>query len=114
MQSVVETSVFSRAADVLLTRDERAELIALLATEPKAGAVIPGMGGIRKLRFAAAGQGKRGAFRVIYYVLTDDVPILALLIYGKGQQVNPTPEQKRAMVAVVGRLREQTGRRRKA
>ena len=46
--------------------------------------MIPGTGGIRKLRFAADGQGKRGAFRVIYYVLTDAMPILALLIYGKG------------------------------
>ena len=49
MQSVAETSIFSRRADALLSRDERAELIALLATTPKAGDVIPGTGGIRKL-----------------------------------------------------------------
>lgn len=114
LQTVAETSIFSRRADALLSRDERAELIALLATTPEAGDVIPGMSGIRKLRFAAAGQGKRGAFRVIYYVLTDDMPVLALLIYGKGEQVNPTPDQKRAMVAGVGRFREAVGQRRKA
>ena len=114
MQAVAETSIFARRADALLSRDERAELIALLATTPEAGDVIPGTGGIRKLRFAAGGQGKRGAFRVIYYVLTDDMPILALLIYGKGEQVNPTPDQKKAMAAVVGSFRESVGQRRKA
>ncbi len=108
------TSIFARRADALLSRDERAKLIALLATTPEAGDVIPGTGGIRKLRFAAGGQGKRGAFRVIYYVLTDDMPILALLIYGKGEQVNPTPDQKKAMAAVVGSFRESVGQRRKA
>lgn len=107
--AVAETSILSRRADALLSRDERAGLIALLATTPETGGVIPGTGGIRKVRFAAAGQGKRGAFRVIYYVLTDDMPILALLIYGKGEQVNPTPEQKRAMAAVVDRFTEAVG-----
>ena len=114
MQAVAETSIFSRRADALLSRDERAELITLLASSPEAGDVIPGTGGIRKLRFAAAGQGKRSAFRVVYYVLTDDMPILALLIYGKGEQVNPTPDQKRAMAAVVGAFRNAMGRRSKA
>ncbi len=65
MQSVVETPIFSRRADALLTRDERAELITTLASNPMAGDVIPGTGGVRKLRFGARGRGKRGGFRVI-------------------------------------------------
>ena len=77
----------------------------LLATTPEAGGGVPGMGGTRKRRFAAAGQGRRGAFRVIHYVPTDDMPILALLIYGRGEQVNPTPKQKRAVMAVVAGLK---------
>lgn len=114
MQTVAETSIFTRRADALLSREERVELINLLATDPQTGDVIPGTGGIRKLRFAAGGQGKRGAFRVIYYVLTDDMPVLALLIYGKGEQVNPTPDQKRAMVAIVESFKGAAARRRKA
>ena len=66
MQTVVETSIFARRADALLSREERVEFISLLATNPQAGDVIPGTGGISKLRFAAGGQGKRGGFRVIY------------------------------------------------
>lgn len=114
MQTVVETSIFTRRADALLSREERVELINLMATNPQAGDVIPGTGGIRKLRFAAGGQGKRSGFRVVYYVLTDDQPVLALLIYGKGEQVNPTPDQKRAMVAIVEGFKNAAVRRRKA
>jgi len=71
VQSVVETPIFSRRADALLTRDERAELITTLASNPMAGDVIPGTGGVRKLRFGAGGRGKRGGVRVIYYVLNE-------------------------------------------
>ncbi len=62
MHSVLETSVFTRRADALLTREERAELISALAGNPQAGDLVPGLGGIRKMRFAAGGQGNRGAF----------------------------------------------------
>jgi hypothetical protein len=101
MHSVLETSIFTRRADALLNRDERAELITTLASNPTAGDLIPGLGGIRKMRFAAGGQGKRGGFRVIWYVMTDNQPVLALLIYGKNEQVNPTPDQRRAMLAMI-------------
>jgi len=101
MQSVIETSIFTRRADALLTQSERVELISRLAYDPDQGTVIPGTGGIRKLRFAAGGQGKRDAFRVVYYVMTQDLPILALLIYGKNEQANPSVDQRRAMMAIV-------------
>ena len=114
MRTVVETSIFTRRADALLSREERAELVNLLASNPDAGDVIPGTGGIRKIRFAAGEQGKRGAFRVIYYVATPDIPVLALLIYGKGEQANPTPDQRRAMRATVEGFRALAEQRSKA
>ena len=101
MHSVLETPIFTRRADALLTREERADLVGRLAFNPLAGNLVPGLGGIRKLRFAAGGQGKRGAFRVIYYVAQVEQPVLALLIYGKNEQANPTPDQRRAMLAVI-------------
>jgi hypothetical protein len=88
-------------ADALLTRDERAELVGLLAFSPHAGELVPGLGGIRKLRLAADGRGKSGAYRVIYYVADEKMPILALLPYGKTDQAKPTPDQRKAMLAVV-------------
>jgi mRNA-degrading endonuclease RelE of RelBE toxin-antitoxin system len=105
MQSVMETSIFTRRADALLTRAERSNLITLLAADPLAGDLVPGLGGIRKRRFAAGGRGKSGAFRVIYYVADESTPILALLLYGKNEQVDPTPDQRKAMLTAVERLK---------
>jgi len=101
----METSIFTRRADALLSQEARAELIATLAANPRAGALMPGLGGIRKMRFAPDGQGKSGAFRVIYYLLDDNTAILALLLYGKNEQANPTPEQRKAMVRLVDALK---------
>jgi len=61
VHAVAETSIFTRRAEALLTRDDRMALINTLATSPQAGDLVPGMGGIRKLRFAPAGRGKSGA-----------------------------------------------------
>jgi mRNA-degrading endonuclease RelE of RelBE toxin-antitoxin system len=96
LYSVLETSVFSRRADVLLSVEDRADLIDTLARDPMAGDVMPGLGGVRKLRFAPKGRGKSGGFRVIYYVLTESQPILALLIYGKNEQGDLSPAQRKA------------------
>ncbi len=108
MFSVLETSIFTRRADALLNRDERMNLIATLAKDPLGGDLVPGLGGIRKLRFAPSSQGKSGAFRIVYYVLNNDRPIPALLIYGKNEQANPTPDQRKSMLAAVDRLKATT------
>lgn len=102
---MLETSVFSRRADALLSRGERAELIDTLAREPLAGDVVPGLGGVRKLRSAPKGRGKSGAFRVIYYVLTDDLPILALLLYGKNEQGDLSSAQRKVVVALAAEMK---------
>jgi hypothetical protein len=80
-------------------------LIGLLAADPLAGDVIPGTGGVRKLRFAASGRGKSGGYGVIYYVLNEDQPILALLIYGKGERVDMSPEQRRVVARVAAEMK---------
>ena len=56
MHSVRETPIFTRRADALLSRQERFDLISLLANKPLAGEEIPGLGGVRKLRFAGGGR----------------------------------------------------------
>jgi hypothetical protein len=101
MHAVAETSIFARRADALLKREDRAELINTLANDPLAGALVPGLGGIRKLRFAPSGRGKSGALRVIYYYASVSRPILALLIYAKNEQDNITPAQRDALLALL-------------
>lgn len=101
MHSVAETSIFSRRADALLSGKDRAALIDVLASDPLSGDLVPGLGGIRKLRFAPSGRGKSGAFRVIYYYASINRPVLALLIYGKNEQDNITPAQRDALLALL-------------
>ena len=69
MQTVAETPTFSRQADKLFREKEKRELIDHLARNPLAGDEIPGTGGVRKLRYAMAGRGKRGGARIVYYYL---------------------------------------------
>ena len=60
---------------------------------------------MRKLRFAPKGRCKSGAFRVIYYVLTDELPILALLLYGKNEQDDLSPDQRKAVAALAAEMK---------
>lgn len=99
MFTVVETPVFIRRAEKLLSPAEHDELIELLARNPEIGDVMPDTGGVRKVRFAGRSKGKRGGVRVIYYVLDEGAPLYALLIYGKDEQDNLTVEQKKVVRA---------------
>jgi mRNA-degrading endonuclease RelE of RelBE toxin-antitoxin system len=90
---IIETSVFTRRVTALLSNDEYRELQATLVDRPKAGSVIPGSGGIRKLRWSASGRGKRGGARVIYYWATEQERILMLLIYAKNESEDLTRDQ---------------------
>ena len=105
MQTVAETPTFSRQADKIFSQDERLELIDFLARNPLAGDEIPGTGGVRKLRFAASGRGKRGGARVIYYYADEAMPIYALLVYAKARKVDLTPDERRAVSALAAALR---------
>ena len=74
MQTVAETPTFTRQSDGIFSEDEKRTLIDFLARNPLAGAEIRGTGGVRKLRFAASGRGKRGGARVIYYYFDQRCP----------------------------------------
>jgi hypothetical protein len=63
----IETSIFTRLVYDYLTDKEYLGLQSFLVGYPDAGPVVPGSGGVRKLRWAVAGRGKRGGIRVIYY-----------------------------------------------
>lgn len=62
------------------------------------------------MRFGIGDRGKRGGVRVVWFVASDDMPVLALLIYGKNEQANPTPDQRRAMLALVEDIKRSAGR----
>lgn len=76
---------------------ERAELVEFIATNPESGDLIPATGGVRKLRWALQGGGKRGGARVIYYFHDDNLPVFLLAVYGKNEKANLTKAERNAI-----------------
>ena len=68
MFTFIESSAFQRVCPVYVDDDEYSELQQFMMRNPKAGQVVPGSSGVRKVRWARPGVGKRGGLRVIYYV----------------------------------------------
>jgi len=81
--SFIETQLFTRLVKQYLSDEQYAELQQALIDNPKLGPVIAGTGGVRKMRWAAPGRGKRGGYRVIYYVRRPKGIIWMLTMYPK-------------------------------
>jgi hypothetical protein len=105
LPTVVETSAFTRRAGKLLTAEEYEELIVYLAQYRETGDEIPGTGGVRKLRFAAFGRGKSGGVRAIYYFYEKNTPLHAIFLYGKNEQVDLNPAQKKQVKAFAATVK---------
>lgn len=88
MYSFIETRLFTRLVGEYLSDDEYRELQRALVANPNAGDVVPGSGGLRKLRWRAAGRGKRGGYRVIYFARAAQGVIWMLTIYPKNVAEN--------------------------
>ena len=98
---IVETSIFTRLVQALLNDKEYRLLQSTLMLRPDAGAIIPGSGGLRKIRWSAKGHGKRGGVRVIYYWAVSQERILMLLIYAKNEQDDLSPDQLKVLKRIV-------------
>ena len=64
----VESAAFDRWRAHYLDDTEYGELQQFMMQSPEAGVIVPGSGGVRKLRWRIEGAGKRGGLRVIYFV----------------------------------------------
>jgi len=93
--------MFTRRVLKLLTDDDYRLLQHELVARPDVGNISRGSGGLRKVRWAATGRGKRGGVRVIYYWAVDREIILMVLIYGKNEQDDLTAEQLRVLKGLV-------------
>ena len=76
-----------------------------LVRRPDWGNVIPGSGGLRKLRWAGSGRGKRGGLRVIYYWHVADDEIWMLLAYPKNEREDLTRDEIKVLRRLVEEFR---------
>lgn len=97
----IETTVFTRRIVELLSDEEYRKLQLYLATRPDAGKVIPGSGGLRKLRWGIGQTGKRGGVRVIYYWVVQQDTVLFLFAFRKNERSDLSPEQLRILRQIV-------------
>lgn len=106
MIGFIETPVFTRQVVEALSDAEYTRLQMALVLRPGMGDLIPGTGGLRKIRWgeSARGRGKRGGVRVIYYWYRSESLIYLLLAYSKTERDDLTPEQKRILRKLVAEL----------
>jgi hypothetical protein len=99
----IEAPAFTRYISDYLSDDDYRELQSKLASNPDAGAVMPGTGGFRKLRWAdpSRGKGRRSGLRIIYYYFLSDRQIWLVTLYDKNEATDLTPKQKKALKSAI-------------
>lgn len=101
MITIAEVPEYIRQAEKILTEAERQDVLNYLAAHPKAGDLIEGTGGIRKLRWGRGRRGKRGGVRVIYYYHSELMPLYLLTLFAKNKQDNLSKAERNELAKLV-------------
>ena len=104
MITVAELPEYLRGAGKLLDAKDRQDIINYLATHPKAGDLMEGTGGVRKLRWGRGNQGKSGGVRVIYYFHSDLMPLYLLTLFAKNERANLSKSERNELSELVNLL----------
>ena len=107
--TLIQLSTFAaKWSNLGLTDEDLQSLEGLLIANPEAGAVVPGTGGLRKIRFAPPSwhTGKRGASRIIYAYIVPGEAVYLFTIYGKNEQSDLSSDEKKVFREVLHRLRK--------
>ena len=99
--TVAELGEYQRRAAKLLAESERQDIVNYVAAFPKAGDLIKGTGGVRKLRWRRGGKGKSGGVRVIYYFHNERVPLYLLTVFAKNERADLNQAERNALVKLV-------------
>jgi len=105
LQVVVETPEFIKQAKKCMDDISRSGFVDFIAGNPKAGEVIVGTGGARKVRWTGdSNQGKRGGVRIIYYFHNQSMPIFLFTVYGKNMKGNLSLAERNALGAIIKQI----------
>ena len=101
MLTIAELPEYIRRAEKLMSAAERVDIVNYLAAHPKAGVLIEGTRGVRKLRWGRGAQGKSGGVRVIYCVHSDLMPLYLLTLFAKNERANISQAERNELAALV-------------
>jgi len=103
----IETPVFTGLITTLLDDEDYRRMQEYLLICPKAGDIISGTGGCRKLRWRVSGRrgGKSGGMRVIYYLRRRVDQVIFLLAYDHRSVGDLSPGQKKQLAEIIRKLK---------
>jgi hypothetical protein len=101
LNTIAELPAYHSYAEKHLSLEERQAVIDYLAEHPKAGDLMRGTGGIRKLRWGKGGRGKSGGVRIIYYFHDERIPLYLLTLFAKNEQANLTADERNTLASLV-------------
>ncbi len=104
---IVVTKTYERAVRKLLSETDRQEMEAAIGADPNAAPVIRGTGGIRKLRWARSGKGKRGGIRTIYFHHVEPRTVYLLTAYAKADRDDLSPADKKVLARLVAEIKRE-------
>ena len=101
------TTTYERAIRKLIPEAVQKEMEATILADPGRAPVIPGTGGIRKLRWAGSGRGKQGGVRAIYFYHSEPGTTYMLTAYAKADREDLTPADKKALSRLVAKIKQE-------
>ena len=104
---IFTTRTYERAIRKLLSEEDRREMEDVIAAAPDAAPVIPGTGGIRKLRWAGSGRGKRGGMRTIYFHHAGPEALYMLTAYAKAARADLSRADRKALSRLVAAIKKE-------
>ncbi len=109
--TVLETPEYLKRGKNLFKEKELSAIVFYLSSHPKAGEIIVGTGGIRKLRWAISGKGKRGGVRIIYYYHNVEIPLVLLTVFSKNEKANLNMAERNELKTLVKQYSKQFKKR---
>lgn len=107
MLTFVEHPTFTKQIETLFSDEEYRLLQTDLAANPASGDVIPGLAGLRKLRWGAKGKGKRGGARIIYLLISKPSLVYLFYAYTKGDITDMSSEQKKKLAKAIEEIKKE-------
>ena len=98
---IIETPIFTKRVMDVLSEEEYRHFQIKLVSDPDAGKIIQGSGGIRKIRWSGSGRGKRGGSRILYYWFNKEGLLLMLFIFKKNERDDLTKNQIKNLKSIV-------------